>query len=50
MSKKQSPSIPEAPSFQADPNVGWSQDILKGQVPNLLGLLWADWLGVLLEQ
>ena len=38
MSKKQSPSIPEAPSFQADPNVGWSQDILKGQVPNLLSL------------
>jgi hypothetical protein len=38
MSKKQGPSIPDAPSFQADPNVGWSQDILKGQVPNLLSL------------
>jgi len=31
MSKSKSPSIPDAPSFQADPNVGWSQDFLKGQ-------------------
>lgn len=31
MSKQKSPSIPEAPSFQADPNVAWSQDFLKGQ-------------------
>lgn len=38
MSKKKSPSVPEAPSFQPDPNVAWSQDILKGQVPNLLSL------------
>lgn len=38
MSKKRGPSIPDAPSFQSDPNVGWSQDILKGQVPNLLSL------------
>lgn len=38
MSKKKSPSIPEAPSFQTDPNVAWSQDVLKSQVPNLLSL------------
>lgn len=38
MSKKKGPSIPDAPSFQTDPNVGWSQDVLKGQVPNLLSL------------
>lgn len=38
MSKKKSPSIPEAPQFQADPNVAWSQDTLKGEVPKLLGL------------
>jgi len=38
MSKKKGPEIPNAPSFQADPNIGWSQDILKGQVPNLLSL------------
>jgi len=38
MSKKKSPSIPEAPQFQTDPNVSWSQDTLKGEVPKLLGL------------
>ena len=38
MSKKKSPSIPEAPQFQTDPNVAWSQDTLKGEVPKLLGL------------
>lgn len=38
MSKSKSPSIPEAPSFQADPNVGWSQNTLKGEVPKLLSL------------
>lgn len=30
MSKKSSPTIPDAPSFQNDPNVGWSQDTKKG--------------------
>jgi len=29
--KSKSPSIPNAPSFQADPNLAWSQDYLKGQ-------------------
>lgn len=38
MSKKKSPSIPEAPQFQTDPNVAWSQETLKGEVPKLLGL------------
>lgn len=38
MSKSKAPSIPAAPSFQADPNVGWSQETLKGQVPKLLSL------------
>lgn len=31
MGKSKSPSIPNAPSFQADPNLAWSQDYLKGQ-------------------
>lgn len=31
MGKSKSPSIPSAPSFQADPNLAWSQDYLKGQ-------------------
>lgn len=31
MSKSKSPSIPNAPTFQADPNLAWSQDFLKGQ-------------------
>lgn len=31
MSKSKSPNLPDAPSFQADPNVAWSQDFLKGQ-------------------
>lgn len=38
MSKKKSPSIPEPPQFQADPNVEWSQNTLRGEVPKLLGL------------
>jgi len=38
MSKKKSPSIPEAPQFQPDPNVALSQETLKGEVPKLLGL------------
>lgn len=38
MSKRKSPSIPEAPQFQSDPNVAWSQNTLKGEVPKLLGL------------
>ena len=38
MSKSKAPSIPEAPSFQADPNVAWSQNTLKGEVPKLLSL------------
>lgn len=29
-------NIPDAPSFQYDPNVGWSQDTLKGQSNYLL--------------
>lgn len=29
--KSKSPSIPNAPSFQPDPNLAWSQDYLKGQ-------------------
>ena len=36
MSKSSSPSIPDAPSFQADPNVGWSQDFLKTQANYLI--------------
>lgn len=36
MSKSKSPSIPDAPSFQADPNVGWSQDFLKNQANYLI--------------
>lgn len=35
MSKDKS-SIPPTPSFQADPNLGWSQDVLKGQSDYLL--------------
>jgi hypothetical protein len=38
MSKKKSPGLPSTPEFQADPNVAWSQDTLKGEVPKLLGL------------
>lgn len=36
MSSKKS-SIPEAPTFQTDPNVGWSQDRLKEQYNYLIG-------------
>lgn len=38
MGKSKSPSIPNPPEFQTDPNLAWSQDQLKGQVPNLLSL------------
>lgn len=38
MSKSKSPSVPDAPSFQADPNVAWSQNTLKGEVPKMLSL------------
>ncbi len=36
MSKKKS-SVPEAPKWQPDPNVGWSQDRLKEQYGYLIG-------------
>lgn len=38
MGKSKSPSIPNPPEFRTDPNLAWSQEQLKGQVPNLLSL------------
>ncbi|MBX4189779.1 hypothetical protein KW791_00555 [Candidatus Parcubacteria bacterium] len=42
MSKQTAPSLPETPSFQSDPNVGWSQDVLKDQSNYLINGLTSD--------
>lgn len=42
MGNSKSPSIPDAPSFQADPNLAWSQDYLKGQTNYLTQGLTAE--------
>lgn len=42
MSKSKSPSLPAAPSFQSDPNLAWSQDLLKGQSNYLINGLTQD--------